>query len=66
MIQEHNSGMGDVDLIDQKMAGYKFNRKSLSGRFFLVFLFRFMDMTLGISYIDYMMLYPEAVDSLDY
>ena len=35
IIKDYNSGMGGVDLLDQKAAAYKLDRKSSSGRYYL-------------------------------
>ena len=43
MPRDYNSGMGVVDLLDQKTAAYKLDRKSSSGRYYLRLFFGLMD-----------------------
>ena len=42
IIKDYNSGMGGVDLLDQKAAAYKLDRKSPGGRYYLRLFFDLM------------------------
>ena len=55
MIKEYNSGIENVDILDQKRVAYKVNRKSLSGRYYFRLIFDLMDMALVNSHIIYML-----------
>ena len=43
MVKEYNNNMGGVDLMDQKTAAYKLDRKASSGRYYLRLFFDLMD-----------------------
>ena len=40
IIKDHNPGMGGVDLLDQKTAAYKLDRKSPGGLYYLITRFQ--------------------------
>ena len=54
VVKLYNSGMGGVDLMDQRTAAYRLNRKS-SVRFYLRIFFDLMDITCVNSYLIYKM-----------
>ena len=41
--KEYNNGMDDVDLLDQRTAVQKLDRRSSSGRYYLILFFELMD-----------------------
>ena len=45
IIKDYNSGMGGVDLLDQKTAAYKLDRKSSGGCYYLRLFFDLMDIS---------------------
>ena len=55
-----NSGMGGVDLLDQKTAGYKLDRKSSVGCYCLRLFFDPMNISVVNSYAIYKVLYPKG------
>lgn len=65
MIKEYSSGIENVDILDQKRAACKVNRKSSSGRYYFRLIFDLMDMALVNSHIIYMMLYLEGMNLMD-
>ena len=58
VIKDYNSGMGGVDLLDQKTAAYKLDRKSSGGRYYLCLFFDQMDMSVVNSHLVYKGLNP--------
>ena len=56
--KDYNSGIGGVDLLDQKAAAYKLDRKSSGGRYYLRLFFDLMDMSVVNSHAIYKVLYP--------
>ena len=58
VIKDYNSGMGGVDLLDQKTAAYKLDRKSSGGRYYLCLFFDLMDMSVVNSHLVYKGLNP--------
>ena len=65
VIKLYNSGMGGVDLMNQRTAGYHLDRKS-SVRFYLRIFFDLMDIVCVNSYLVYNMKYPNKLFLLDY
>ena len=51
VIKDYNSGMGGVDLLDQKTAAYKLDHKSSGGRYYLRLLYDLMDISVVNSQI---------------
>ena len=66
IIKDYNSGMGGVDLLDQKTATYKLDRKLSGGRFYLRLFFDLMDMSVVNSHAIYKALYPKGMELLDF
>ena len=46
IIKDYNSGMGGVDLFDQKTAAYKLHRKSSGGRYYLRLFYDLIDISI--------------------
>ena len=65
VIKLYNSGMGGVDLMNQRTAGYHLDRKS-SVRFYLRIFFDLMDIACVNSYLTYNMKHPNKLSLLDY
>ena len=61
----YNSGVGGVDLIDQRTAAYRLDRKSSVGIYFCIF-FHLMDIACVNSYLIYNMKHPNKLPLLDY
>ena len=57
VIKTYNKGMGGVDLMDQRAAAYRLDRKS-SVRFYLRIFFDMMDVGCANSFIAYNMMHP--------
>ena len=53
MVKEYNSNMGGVDLLEQKTAVYRLDRKLSGGRYYLRLFFDIMDMCMVNSHIVY-------------
>ena len=66
IIKDYDSGMGDVDLLDQKTAAYKLDRKSSGGRYYLKLFFHLMDISVVNSHIIYKELNPKGMELLDF
>ena len=58
--------MGGVDLLDQKTAAYKLDRKSSGGRYYLRLFFDLMDISVVNSHIIYKELNPKGMELLDF
>ena len=58
--------MGGVDLLDQKTAVYRLDRKSSDGRYYLRLFFDIMDMCMVNSHIVYKECYPTGMELLDF
>ena len=58
--------MGGVDLLDQKVAAYKLDRKSSGGRYYLRLFFDLMDISVVNSHIIYKELNPKGMELLDF
>ena len=58
--------MGGVDLLDQKTAVYRLDRKSSGGRYYLRLFFDLMDMCMVNSHIVYKECYPTGMALLDF
>jgi hypothetical protein len=63
MIKRYNAGMGGVDLLDQRTAAYRLDRKS-THRFYLRIFFDLMDIACVNAYIVYATLNPESAMTL--
>lgn len=66
VIKDYNSGMGGVDLLDQRTAAYKLDRKSSGGRYYLRLFFDLMDMSVVNSHVVYKGLNPKGMELLDF
>ena len=66
LIKDYNSNMGGVDLLDQKTAAYKLDRKSSGGRYYLRLFFDLMDMACVNAHIVYKNLNPRGMELLDF
>ena len=62
IIKYYNFGMGGVDLLDQKTAAYKLDRKLSGGRYYLRLLFDLMDISVINSHAIYKVLYPKEME----
>ena len=58
MIKDHHSGIGGVNLMDQKTPSEKVNWELTSGRYYLTLFFNLMDITLLNSNIVYRFIGP--------
>ena len=58
--------MGGVDLMDQRTAAYKLDRKASSGRYYLRLFFDLMDMACVNAHAVYKALDDKGMDLLDY
>ena len=65
VIKLYNSGMGEVDLMDQHTAEYRLDRK-LSVRFYLCIFFDLIDIICVSSYLIYNMKHTRKLSLLDY
>ena len=65
VVKLYNSGMGGIDLMDQRTAAYRLDRKS-SVRFYLRIFFDLMDIACVNSYLIYNMKHPNKLSLLDY
>ena len=66
MVKEYNNNMGGVDLMDQKTAAYKLDRKASSGRYYLRLIFDLLDMVCVNAHAVYKALDDKGLDLLDY
>ena len=66
IIKDYNSGMGGVDLLDQKVAAYKLDPKCSGGRYYLRLFFDLMDISVVNSLIIYKKLNPKGMELLDF
>ena len=66
IIKDSNFDMSGVDLLDQKTAAYKLDRKSSGGRYYLRFFFDLMDFSGVNSHIIYKKLNPKGMELLDF
>ena len=66
MVKDYNSNMGGVDLLDQKTAVYRLDRKSSGGRYYLRLFFDLMDMCMVNSHIVYKECYLTGMELLDF
>ena len=62
IVKEYNNGVGGVDLLDQRTAVYKVDRKSSSGRYYLRLFFDLMDIAVVNSHVVYKALYPKGME----
>ena len=60
IVKEYNNGMSGVDLLDQRTAAYKFDRKSSSGRYYLILFFDLTDIAIVNSRVVYKLFIPKA------
>ena len=65
VVKLYNSGMGGVDLMDQRTAAYRLDRNS-PVRFYLRIFFDLMDIPCVNSYLIYNMRHPNKLSFLDY
>ena len=65
-IKDYNSGMDGVDLLDQKTAAYKLDRKSSGGRYYLRLYFDLIDISVVNSHAIYIVLYPKGMELLEF
>ena len=66
IIKDYNSGMGGVDLLDQKTSTYKLDRKSSGGRYYLRLFFDLMDISVVNSHTVYKVLCLKGMELLDF
>ena len=66
IIKDYNSGMGGVNLLDQKTAAYKLHCKSSGGRYYLKFFFDLMGISVVNSHIIYHELNPKGMELFDF
>ena len=66
IIKDYKSGMGGVDLLNQKTAAYKLDCKSSGGRYYLRLFFDLMDIFVVHSHAIYKALYPKGLELLDF
>ena len=66
MVKDYNSNMGGVDLLDQKTAVYRLDRKSSGRRYYLRLFFHLMDMCMVNSHIVYKECYLTGMELLDF
>ena len=66
IIKDCNSGIGGVDLLDQKTAAYKLDHKSSGGRYYLRLFFDLMDVSVVDSHIIYKELNPKGMELLHF
>ena len=65
VVKLYNSGMGGADLMDQRTAAYRLDRKFFV-RFYLRIFFDLMDIACVYSYLIYNMKPPDKLSLLDY
>ena len=65
VVKLYNSGMGRVDLMDQRTAPYRLDQKS-SVRFYLRIFFDLMDIACVNTYLIYNMKHPNKLSLLEY
>ena len=66
IIQDYNSGMGGVDLLDQKTAPYMLSHKFSGGRYYLRLFFDLMYISVINLHIIYKELNPKGMELLDF
>lgn len=66
VVKQYNSGMGGVDLMDQRCAAYHLDRKSSGGRYYLRLFFYLMDIACVNAHIIFKTLDPKGMDLLDF
>ena len=66
IIKDYNSSMGGVDLLDQKTAAYKLDRKSSGRGFYLRLFFDLMDISVVNPHEIYKVLYPKGMELLGF
>ena len=66
IIKDYNSGMGGVDLLDQKTARSKLEHKSSGGCCYLRLFFDLMDIFVLNSHAVYKVLYPKGAELLNF
>ena len=66
IINDYNSGMGGVDLLDQKTAFYKLDRKSSGGHYYLRLFFDLIDISVVNFHAVYKVLHPKGMELLDF
>ena len=64
LVKSYNAGMGGVDLLDQRTASYRLDRKSRT-RFYLRLIFDILDMSCVNAFIAYNTLNPNVMSFLD-
>lgn len=64
MIKDCSSGMGGVDIFDQKTAAYKLNCKSSGGCYYLRYVFDLMDISVVNLHKICRGLYPNGIELL--
>ena len=65
VVKPYNSGMGEVDLMDQRTAAYRLDQKS-SARYYLRIFFDLMDIACVSSYLIYNIKHPNELPLLDH
>ena len=66
IVKECNAGMGGVDLLDQRTAAYKLDRKSSNGRYYLRLFFDLLDIAVVNSHVVFKALNPKGMELLDF
>ena len=66
MVKDYNSNMGGVDLLEQKTAVYRLDRKLSGEKYYLRLFFDLMDMCMVNSRIVYKECYPAGMELLDF
>ena len=65
LVKQYNSGMGGVDLMDQRTAAYRLDRRS-KVRFYLRIFFDLLDIACVNSFIVYNKLNPNQLNMMDF
>ena len=66
IVKKYNSGMGGVDLMDQRCAAYHLDRKSSGGPYYLRLFFDLMDIACVNAHVVYKTLDSKEMDLLDF
>ena len=66
IIKSYNANMGGVDILDQKTAAYRLDRKSACGRYYLRLFFDLMDMACVNAHVVSILKDPKGVELLDF
>ena len=66
MVKDYNNNMGGVDLMDQRTAAYKLDRKAFSGRYYLRLFFDLMEVACVNAHLVYKSLELRGMELLDY